>query len=516
MSSLFRFLAAVACTLLLPGCALFDGLHHFRDISEAPPRGGLAEPMQPRTSTIQPALTMPVSALQTAANAAAGKALPVAGSGSAQIAEIRIVDPIFHSCIFCASLDAHWHYQVGLAGPVGVSGYQDRLSLNLPAHLDSGFGLGGDLAKIFSLSDKSVTATVDIQFSSGLKADLRYCPAPDAPRLGYRWLEGPDFEIIGKNCIFDACVGPWRYNFAAQIAPQLDSKIAEIEAALHNAIPCQPVRQALGQVWRDYSLPVALPYLGPMYLNISPQALYIPGLGVDAQKVTLAGRLDANVAFGPQPGPTALLPLPQNLPAAISPGRFSIAVPVSTRYYTFAALATQELVGKRFSANTPLGGITVRPKRVDIYPSADKVAIGIAFVLDYDYRIFNTSGTVWLAARPEASNGGKAIVLRDIVITRKFSNPIWNVASLLLQDKLTEAIRNGFLLDLAPPLQDAERQLAAALGQAGQQSGVAMRASDVRLGVGRILTNDQLFQVEAILDAQVDAQLGSVPFGVKE
>jgi hypothetical protein len=173
-------------------------------------------------------------------------------------------------------------------------------------------------------------------------------------------------------------------------------------------------------------------------------------------------------------------------------------------------------VGKKFRADTPLGRITVRPKRVEVYPSRDKLAIGIAFVLDYQYAILNTSGTLWLSATPSASAGGKKILLSEIAVTRKFSNPIWKVASVLLQDTLANAISKGFELDLAPPLLAAERQLSTALTQAGQQGGIVFAPSDVRIGVGRILTNDKLFQVEAILDAQVDAELGSVKPGTRE
>lgn len=515
MSNKVRLAAALG-TLLLPGCTMFDGLHKYRAISQPPPKGGLSEPMQVRHSTIAPALTIPVGELQVAANAAAARTLPRRDEGRKRIAEIRILDPILHNCIFCETLDVDWRYQAGLAGPVGLAGLDDRLTVTLPAQVDSNFGFGGDLARLFSIHDRQVGAALDITVSSGMKADLQYCPALTGSTLAYRWTREPQVEIVGRHCIFGACIGPWNYSAARHVEPRIDAAIPAIVADMQGAIPCEPVRQALAQVWRHYSLPVALPYVGQMHLNIAPQSLYFPAVGVNARDLTFAGRLDASVSLDAAAGPAGALPLPMNMPSPISPGHFALAVPLSTQYYTFEALARQELVGKKFRADTPLGRITVRPKRVELYPSADRLAIGIAFVLEHQHAILASSGTVWLSARPSASASGKKIVLTEIAVTRKFSNPIWNVASVLLQDTLANAIAKGFELDLAPSLTAAQHQLSAALVQAGRQGGVTLTPSDVQIGVGRILTNDKLFQVEAILEAQVGAELGSVKLGTKE
>ena len=513
MSTPFRLAAGtLGALLLLPGCAALDGLHKYRAISEAPAKGGLSEPMQPHNSTIQPALRIPIAALQPAAHTAAARVLPSNDNGRERIAQIRILDPVYHNCIFCETLDVDWHYQASLAGPVVLAGQRDRLSVTVPTQVDGRFGLDGKLARLFAIQDKRVEATAELTVSSGLKADLQYCPSLDGATLTYRWLKGPNVEVVGRHCIFGACIGPWNYNFARQIEPRIKAAIPGIVAGMQDAIPCEPVRQALIQVWRNHSLPVVLPYLGQMHLNIEPHALQFPAVGVNAQELTFGGRLDASVSLDAAAVPSGELPLPLNLPTPVSPGRFALAVPLSTQYYTFAALARQELVGKKFRTDTPLGRITVRPKRVDVYPSADRLAIGIAFVLDYQYAILSSSGTLWLSAKPSASASGKKILLSGIAVTRKFSNPIWNVASVLLQDTLANAIGKGFELDLAPPLLAAERQLSATLSQAGQKGGIVFSPSDVRLGVGRILTNDKLFQVEAIFDAQVNVELG----GVKE
>lgn len=516
MLQLTRFAMAALSVSSLSGCALVEALRQYDAISEAPPKGGLQEPMRPRASTLQPSLVLPLSSLQAAANAAAGKLLPFSGGGSQRIAKIEIRDPIFNSCILCESLDVNWRYTAGLAGPVTVSGGADLLSLTMPVRLDGGFGFGGALAGLFGLSNKTVAAAAELSFRSRLRADQQFCPAFHDTTLDYRWLQGPEVEIVGQNCVLGVCVGPWRYNFASHIDPTIRAAIPGIVGEIERAIPCGPVRAELQKVWRNHSVPVTLPYAGKMYLNIAPKALYFPGLGVTAQDALLSGRLDALVSLDAAPAHAGPLPLPLNEPLAIAPGRFSLAVPVSSRYYTFEALAKQELVGKFFTAQTPLGEISVQPTRISIYPSGERLALGIGFVLRDPRSVFGTSATVWLSAKPVAVDGGKKIRLTDITVTRKFSNPLWNLASVLLQDTLAKAIADGFELDLRRSVGDAQRQLGAMLVAAGQGSGVKFAARDIDLRVERILTNDQLFQVEVVLDATVDARLGTLPFAVKE
>lgn len=135
------------------------------------------------------------------------------------IAEINIYFPYTHVCILCASLDARWEYTAKLAGPITLAGGNDRLAVTIPAKVDANFGFHGDLARIFAFDKKNATAAAEISFASALRADSRFCPALVDTTLGYRWLQGPEIEIIGKNSVFGACIGPWRYNFATYLDP---------------------------------------------------------------------------------------------------------------------------------------------------------------------------------------------------------------------------------------------------------------------------------------------------------
>lgn len=504
MVTLMRWIVVVVMLASLPGCALFDFAHRYQAISEPPTQGGVAAPMPVQASSLQPVVHVPLASIESAANIAASTVLPIHGQGRERIGEWRVEAWPF-GCVLCVALDVDWQYDAGLTGPIRVTGGSNLLGITLPFRVSGKAGLNGDIAKILSLNGKNIVAAADISFQSGFAPDLRFCPRVKSVSLKYAWTEGPSVQIIGKNCLGNLCVGPWNYNVDHYIDPELRAAIPKLTQGLDQNLPCEPVRGELAKIWSTRSFPITVPY-EKLFVNLTPTALYIPEVQVDTQRLSVMGRLDAMVSVDNQPIAEKPLALPSNTPAPITPGLFSFAIPVSTRYYTLEALAKGQLLGRTFSASTPLGGIAVRPKSIRIFPSGESVAIGVGFVLDYQYKIFNTSGTVWFSARPVVENG-KVLRLADIRITRRFDNPIWAVASFLLEDRVQGAISNGIVIDLTQTLTNAEQQVTASLNGASQGQGFDINAHDVSIGIGRILTADPALQVEGLFRATVDVTM---------
>lgn len=510
MLRLLRSIFFASVALHLSGCALF---YRYEAISEQPTRDASDVPLQPRLSTIQPALTVPLSSLQDAANKATEKVLPFSDTDRKRVASLEIMKPWpLSGCWVCEYLDVDWHFTVSQPSPITVAGRNNQLVIGLPAALSGGAGFNGEIAKWLSLSNKRFGAALEINFESGLVADANFCPTLTDASLKYRWITDPYVQLVGRSCVFEYCFGPWNLEFDGPIDASVRPQLQRVASDLQQNIPCKPIRDSLAKVWRGYSSPVKVPY-EQLYLNILPQALYFPGLSVTSTDVVFSGRLDANVSLDPTAVSVEPTPLPSNTLLPISPGRFSLAVPISTQYYTFSALAKQELDKQKFRASTSLGDILVTPAKVELYPTADgqQVALGVSVAVEFQYLFFlNSSGTVWMTAKPEAVDGGRRVRLSDIKVTRKFSNPIWNVASVLLEDKVAGALRDGFELDLNEPLSKAEADITATLSNAGQGSGVTLSARDVKISVGRMLANEKSFQLEAIFDAMVEARLGEI------
>ncbi|RRS03490.1 DUF4403 family protein [Aquabacterium soli] len=498
-------------TLHLAGCA---GLYRYDAISEKPAFDAADTPLTPRPSTIQPVLSMPLATLQDGANSAVGRLLPFTVEDGKRLASIEIMKPpwLGGGCFFCEYLDAKWQYTVNQPRPVVLKGEQNRLVVDVSAAIDGGVGFKGDIARLLSLTNKRFDAALSVNFKSGLAANIDFCPALTGVELDYSWITPPYFQIIGRNCLWGVCFGPANIEFDSAIDNSLRPQLPTVAANLQKAIPCQPVRDALAKAWRGYTFPVKVPY-EELHLNIRPQALYLPGLNISATDLNFTGNLEALVSLDQTPISTDPLPLPPNTPATISPGRFSLAVPISTRYYTFEALTKQALTLEPFGGKTPAGDVKVTFKDVQFYPTTDgqMLAIGVSAAVEFRWLWFlNSSGTIWLTARPQALDQGRKIRLSDVKVTRKFTNPIWDLVSLLLDDKLTEVVRNDFEMDLNPTFAQAEADITAMINSAGQDGSVTLQARDVKIAVGRMLANEQTFQVEALFDAIVDAKLGKV------
>lgn len=506
-------LALAAVVLQLQGCALF---YQYEAISEKPPVEGSDAPLEPRLSTLQPSLTAPLTLLQQAANVATDKVLPISENDSQRIASLEIMKPwwLGGGCFICDYLDLDWHYTASKPKPITVTGADNKLAVMLPAEIKGGGGFRGEIAKWLSLTNKSFGAGAEITFKSGLGANINYCPTLVGTELDYRWNPEPYFQFIGRSCVIDGnfCFGPWNLEFGTLIDRQIRPKLGAIASELQQNVPCEPIRTELAKVWRKYSFPVKVPY-DELHLNIVPRSLYFPGLGVTDKDIVFSGRLDATASLDPALGGTEPLPFPQNVPLPISPGRFSVAVPISTRYYTLNALAKQAVEQAKLSTSTSLGDVLVTPMSVEMFPTADgaQLALGVSVAVEFQYLFFlNTSGTVWLTAKPEALNSGRKIRLSNVKVTRKFTNPAWDLASVLLDTKISEAVEKGFEVDLDQALSKAEADITSAINGAGQGGTVNLAARDVKLSVGRMLAAEKAFQLEVIFDALVEANLGRV------
>ena len=497
----------------LSGCALF---YKYEAISDKPPRDGSDVPLTSRASTLQPHLTAPLGLLTNSANAAAAKVIPIQPEphGTSRAVSLEIMKPwwLGGGCFICEYVDVIWHFQASQPSPITITGGSDRLALTVPAAITGGAGFNGEIAKWLSLRDKSFDAAAAVTFSTGFAADRNYCPTLTNPELSYAWIRNPTVELVGENCVFGYCFNAWRLDLSRIADKAIGSKLSDIAGSLQQNIPCTPIREGLAKVWHGYSFPIKVPY-EQLNLNIAPRALYLPGLGVTNTDLVFTGRLDADVSLDPVPISIDPLPLPSNDPLPISSGRFSLSVPISTQYYTFNALAKQELDKQKLVTHTSLGNLRITPTQVELYPTADgqALALGVSVAVEFQYLFFlNSSGTVWFTATPEAVDSGRRIRLRDIKVTRKFSNPIWDVASVILEDKIADALSKGFELDLNDPLSKVEADITSKVNNVSQ-GGVSLSAHDVKISVGRMLANEKAFQLEAIFDAQVDASLGKIP-----
>lgn len=85
------------------------------------------------------------------------------------------------------------------------------------------------------------------------------------------------------------------------------------------------------------------------------------------------------------------------------PGCLSIALPVRPGYDLIRAAVLAAVRDKAMSADVPGGKATVLVKDAVVYPSDDKIAIGLSFGASLPGRFLNAAGKLFLTGKPVVS-----------------------------------------------------------------------------------------------------------------
>jgi hypothetical protein len=455
-------------------------------------------------------VSVPYSALATAANNATnGMAFEASGNPD-------LWDPswsIAGVTVFSGNLGGSYDIKANKNGPITVSNANPGLAISVPVAFSGTAGVNGTLANWFSVTGKNFSGAFHANASTQIVANQQFCPQLQNQSVSASWDPPASVEVVGHACVYKdiLCWGPWNLDISGSATGPLNSALSNGFSQVNSMMPCQPIQNDLAKVWKNYSFPLTIPDAPPLYVNVKPQALYVPGVSTDSNGATVNARLDAYITVDPTAGSTApITPLPQNQPLPQAPGNFSISVPLSVPYASMQAAATAQLVGKEFTVGAGAEQIKIWPKKIEIYPSGDKLVIGVGFALHQAIYILNTSGTVWFEGSLQADSTGQKIVISNVAITRQFSNPIWDIASVLLQGQIQNAVSQGFVVDLTSTLNTAKGQMATGLSNMNADSSVKVTVANPSIGVGRIYTGDTNLTVEGLLTAKVLADLGSI------
>ena len=84
--------------------------------------------------------------------------------------------------------------------------------------------------------------------------------------------------------------------------------------------------------------------------------------------------------------------------------------------------------GQTYSRDTPAGEIEVTINDVEIYPSGNRLVVGVNLKADFPSSALDTKGSVYLIGTPVVERG-TTISLPDLAFTRVLDNDFWNAAT---------------------------------------------------------------------------------------
>lgn len=316
------------------------------------------------------------------------------------------------------------------------------------------------------------------------------------------WTQTPSVEIASRAWI------DIRSHVDKPLRDQLDAMAAKIR----KAVPADIIKREVEKAWRVYSVSIGNAAGFEAWAHVVPLEIGTSGVTVENDQISIGVSLKASTELSTQASAnTELQPLPQLVRQPAGPGRLSIALPVRTGYDVIRTAVLAEVCGKAFSADVPGGKAQVIVKDAVVYPSDDKVAIGNSFEASLPGRLFNVAGKLFLTGKPVVENDGMLVRLTDISFARRLDNPLWNVASVIFEEKIKKAIAEAARIDLAPEITKRSETLKAALADPSKTQGVKVTIRDVKAGVEAIVPEATALAVLIKVDVGIDAKLVTIP-----
>lgn len=390
---------ALAGTLALSACSPGSPSNE-----GAPPRANDAIAIEPHNSVI----AVPVEASLDQLGAALEQAVP---------RQLWTIDQPNQTCIASDRVKV-----------LGVKLKTPKIKCDLVGRVDRGrlrlAGQGRDLVitmpiraevrarKIAGLI-KQETATAQAQVRAIVRLDLAADWSPRGKvEIVYDWTREPGIDFMGQ-----------RIRFTDKADARLNRVIAGLERTLPRELAKLRVRQQVDQAWRQAFTSLTLNQSRPpVWLRITPQELQYGGYSVIGRRLVLRVGLAARTEtfVGDRPDDPAEQPLPPVRPMTGEPGAMKFFIPVVADYAELEPVVHKALA-KRAARPFDLPGIgpvNAQFGQVTVYGTqGNRIAVGARFsARDAAGRFAETTGTLWLTARPVNQADSRRVEFRDLKV----------------------------------------------------------------------------------------------------
>jgi len=483
-------------------------------LSQRPQRAASATQFEAQASSIAPSIDITYKALGEAANAAADAfAGPVSGKNRIGCQHVGIggSSPI-KVTLFNGCADYDWRINASRNGGITFKRSGDGIEVDIPVKFAGNGNFVGDLAKSIQTPPRPLNGSFVVAISGMVRVGKDFCPKIEQGHAHFAWSTPPDIELIGHTCLqlgqnLKACLGPWKFPAGRMMTGQINQALQGQIDEINKKIPCDQIQHQLQQVWKAWSIPVPITN-PPIYVALQPKALSVPGVIATDDGIRLIARLDATTAVSankpPELPPT---PLPENNPINGPTGRFSLAVPLPIPYAALGEAGVERLKGKPIRS----GRSAITPFGIEIFPSGDKLAVGVTFRSDVQGPTRGKTGTVWFTAVPTIDNSGHAVKLTSLTLTKKTSSHMWDAVAAPVNLELPKTIAGTYGYDFSWLVSGAKNKIDQAIADPKNAANVKITVTNDELHLRRTALLPQNFIVEGLFNADVSATVLGAP-----
>lgn len=356
----------------------------------------------------------------------------------------------------------------------------DYLEVILPVAAEGQAGFPGELARALGFDRKQFRGALDAIARVSLDLTSDWCPRITAD-ADFRWTDKAQLELLDG----------WWIDIDRPAGAELARRVDEAVAALDDTVTCDMVRDAIAPQWREVAVPLPVPNASDdaAHLHVRPTGAGFSGIDYAPDRIAAAIQIEGvtEVRSGPAPEASRPLDLPELERIDSTANRVDINLPVRLEYDVLVAELNRQLAGETFTGALPSGEARVTIEEVTLYPSGDRLAVGLRFTADLDARVLDATGWAYLVARPVLSGDGRTLRLEDVALTRQIDNELWSLLSGIFNDQIATRVAQSAVVPLDGAIDAAKAQLAAALTDLEDQTGIRVSLSEPDIALTNVV-----------------------------
>ncbi len=475
-------------------------------LAEEPPHTTKAYKFKTTDSHIATGIKIPYSVVKTAIQKGLKnfESVPLNGSIDCSVDKEVKLGPIKKTIRIPCSASYEGLLHIKQAGEIQVVRFIDKnsslhkLKVSAPVRVSGKVGLRGKAAKKIGLSNKNVDATVTVTLilDFGLKPDWN---AYANVAIQHTWNTPPRIEIIRGQYI----------TFTKQADKYIAKKLKEMPEQINTMLATLKLKDKVQQAWKPYSIPIKKLALNePVNLVIVPKQAVISDIHYANNFLNLA--LGVKVVTGLHLGSKTVLPKtgqPALSKIKINQPEFKLVLPVYVSYALIKEQLGNAIKGKSFKQKTDVGVINIQIEDVYVYPSNNKMVIGVQFKADVDGKLLKTSGKLFLVSKPTLNKAGTVLSLTQVSFSREFNNALLNAITYVFKSKINQLIEKKAQFDLTASINKTLAIMKTELRSQQKDSQFKISLNKPALRVSRLALGNEQLILEAKLTGLVNLQL---------
>jgi hypothetical protein len=275
---------------------------------------------------------------------------------------------------------------------------------------------------------------------------------------------------------------------AQQIGP-LNELNDALSALLQRQINCTEIRAQAEKIWATRSVPVDVPTLGTMHLNVSPERIQLNESLVQDQALdfsfVLGGQVKLDTIAQPKQQQQSLPSLGRtNAPAD---SQLKVQMPVTLNYAVISdeikRLITQNSKNGQLAVSTDVGTANITFGQVRSYPSYSDLAIAIQFKADMPSILPSTNGSVYVLVTPVLDADGKTLRMTNLRSSTSLSNDLYQSLDLELSKSVRKRVEKYLTFEVGTSTEQLTQVLNEELAkqQEGLRFQVEIEDADIKL-----------------------------------